>query len=86
MGEPLVVVVCEVARRSEREDRVCQLLGAVGLKLDHLKRFIRTSFPVVSGRGPRVDRTVREGALHHLPPGRVAYPAADSEGLIRSGV
>jgi len=37
VGEPLLVH--GVARGSEREDRVRQLLGAVGLKPDHMKRY-----------------------------------------------
>ena len=37
VGEPLLVH--RVARGSEREDRVRELLGAVGLKPDHMKRY-----------------------------------------------
>jgi len=37
VGEPLIVH--GVGRRSEREDRVRQLFGAVGLKPDHMKRY-----------------------------------------------
>lgn len=37
VGEPLVVH--GVGRKSEREDRVRQLLGTVGLKPDHVKRY-----------------------------------------------
>lgn len=37
VGEPLLVH--RVAKGKEREDRVCELLAAVGLKPDHMKRY-----------------------------------------------